>query len=72
MHFSDLILTVKERRKSLRVTQDSLAQLSGVSLRTLKQFESGKGNPTIETLQKLANTLGMEVCLQIKKTSVDP
>jgi transcriptional regulator with XRE-family HTH domain len=71
MHFSDLILTVKERRKSLRVTQDSLAQLSGVSLRTLKQFESGKGNPTIETLQKLANTLGMEVCLQIKKTPVD-
>ena len=72
MHFSDLILAVKERRKSLRVTQDSLAQLSGVSLRTLKQFESGKGNPTIETLQKLANTLGMEVCLQIKKTPVDP
>lgn len=71
MHFYDLILTVKERRKSLRVTQDSLAQLSGVSLRTLKQFESGKGNPTIETLQKLANTLGMEVCLQIKKTPVD-
>jgi transcriptional regulator with XRE-family HTH domain len=71
MHFSDLILTVKERRKSLRVTQDSLAQLSGVSLRTLKQFESGKGNPTVETLQKLANTLGMEVCLQIKKAPVD-
>jgi len=38
-----------------------------VGLRTLKQFESGKGNPTLLTIQKLADVLGLEVCLQIKK-----
>ena len=67
MHLDNLIQTIKERREMLRVTQRTLAELSGVGLRTLKQFESGKGNPTLLTIQKLADVLGMEVCLQIKK-----
>ena len=52
----------------MRVTQETLAELAGVGLRTLKQLESGKGNPTLETLQKLADVLGMEISLQIRKT----
>lgn len=66
MHFEKLIQTVKERREIMQVTQETLAELSGVGLRTLKQFESGKGNPTLSTLQKLADVLGMEVCLKVK------
>lgn len=66
MHFTELIKTIKDRRESLRVTQESLAEISGVGLRTLKQFESGKGNPTLTTLRKLADVLGMEVCLKVK------
>ncbi|MBK7633627.1 MAG: helix-turn-helix transcriptional regulator [Saprospiraceae bacterium] len=66
MHFTDLIKTIKERRETLHVTQESLAELSGVGLRTLKQFESGKGNPTLSTLQKISDVLGMELCLKIK------
>ena len=63
MHFKELIKTVKERREALQVTQERLAELSDVGLRTLKQFESGKGNPTLSTLQKISDVLGMEVCL---------
>lgn len=66
MHFSELIKTIKERREALQVTQEGLADLSGVGLRTLKQFESGKGNPTLSTLHKISDVLGMEVCLKIK------
>ncbi|MBU3658492.1 MAG: helix-turn-helix transcriptional regulator [Flavobacteriales bacterium] len=69
MHFSELIKTIKERREILQITQEGLAELSGVGLRTLKQFESGKGNPTLLTLQKLADVLGMELCLKIKNIS---
>ncbi len=69
MHFSELINTIKERREALRVTQEGLAELSGVGLRTLKQFESGKGNPTLLTMQKLADVLGMDLCLKIKKVT---
>ena len=69
MHFEELIKLIKERRDTLQVTQETLAQLSGVGLRTLKQFESGKGNPTLQTLQKIADVLGLEVCLKIKNIS---
>lgn len=69
MHFDELIEIIKKRRETLRVTQETLAELSGVSLRTLKQFESGKGNPTLTTLQKISDVLGFEVCLKLKNVS---
>lgn len=69
MHYTELIKTIKERRVMLKVTQETLAELSGVGLRTLKQFESGKGNPTLLTLQRIADVLGMEVSLKLKNVS---
>jgi transcriptional regulator with XRE-family HTH domain len=69
MHFTELIKTIKERREALKVTQERLAELSGVGLRTLKQFESGNGNPTLLTLQKISDVLGMDVCLKIKNVT---
>jgi transcriptional regulator with XRE-family HTH domain len=69
MHFEELTKIIKQRREMLQVTQETLAQLSGVGLRTLKQFESGKGNPTLLTLQKLADALGLELSFKIKGLS---
>jgi len=66
LHFLKLIETIKERREMLQVNQEMLAKLSGVSLRALKQFESGKGNPTLKTISKLADALGLELTLQVK------
>jgi transcriptional regulator with XRE-family HTH domain len=71
MHSGDIITTVKARRESLHVTQETLARLSGVALRTLKQFESGKGNPTLQTLQKLGDSLGLEVTVIIKNMGIN-
>jgi transcriptional regulator with XRE-family HTH domain len=71
MHYKELIKTIKKRREVLQVTQETLAELSGVGLRTLKQFESGKGNPTLLTLQKIADVLGMEISLKLKTLSTD-
>ena len=67
MHLKELIETLKKRRELLGVTQEHLAELSGVGLRTLKAFESGKSNPTYETLSKLAEVLGMELKLEVKQ-----
>ncbi len=69
MHYKDIINTIKARRESLQVTQETLATLSGVGLRTLKQFESGKANPTLLTLQKVGDALGLEVTLTVKGTA---
>ncbi len=70
MHHKDLIKALKSRRETLKINQAYLAELSGVSLRTLKAIESGKGNPTLETLGKLAEVLGMELKLEIRKTNL--
>ena len=56
------------RREQLGVTQEYLADLSGVGLRTIKSFESGKANPRLETLTKLSEVLGMELVWTIRKT----
>lgn len=69
MHYTELIKTIKDRREALQVTQETVAELSGVGLRTLKQFESGKGNPTLLTLQKIADVLGLELTLTVKNVS---
>ncbi|MVT06987.1 helix-turn-helix domain-containing protein [Chitinophaga sp. ysch24] len=71
MHSRKIFNIVKARRESLNVTQETLAQLSGVALRTLKQFESGKGNPTLQTLQKLGDALGLEVTVVIKNKGIN-
>ncbi|UAJ13123.1 helix-turn-helix domain-containing protein [Aquirufa lenticrescens] len=71
MHQQDIIETLKKRRIMLQVNQETLAMLSGVGLRTVKQFESGKGNPTLETIQKLADVLGLEMQLAIKKIATE-
>ncbi len=69
MHLNNIVETLKKRRIRLQVTQETLALLTGVSLRTIKQLEAGKGNPTLETIQKLANVLGLKLQLEIKNTS---
>ena len=66
MNFQELIQTVKKRRKVLNVNQEEVALLSGIGLRTLKHFESGKGNISLKNLQKILEVLGLELNLTIK------
>jgi predicted transcriptional regulator len=72
MHSQDLINAIKTRRDNLDVRQETLADFSGVGLWTLKKFESGKGNPTLETLNKLGNALAMELIFTIKDLNNKP
>ena len=67
MHLEEMVNTLKQRREVLDVTQEQLAELSGVGLRTLKALESKKSNPTLDTLTKLAEVLGMELNLTVKQ-----
>jgi transcriptional regulator with XRE-family HTH domain len=58
--------SIKMRRKALRVTQPQLADLAGISVNTLYKIERGQANPTLETLTKISDTLGMELCFRVK------
>ena len=66
-HLYDLVQQIKKRREILKIMQESLADLSGVGLRTIKQLEGGKANPTFNTLQEIADVLGLELVLQVKR-----
>ncbi|MCX6336712.1 MAG: helix-turn-helix transcriptional regulator [Bacteroidetes bacterium] len=57
---------VGDRRATLKITQEKLAAIAGVSLRTIREIEQGTGNPSLETADKLFDVLGVELIFQIK------
>jgi transcriptional regulator with XRE-family HTH domain len=56
-------VTVRDRRRFLRLTQRDLSELSGVTLRGITILESGRGNPTLSQLSRVAEVLGLQVSL---------
>ena len=52
---------VRQRRSDRRLSLDKLAALAGVSKGMLVQIESGRANPSIATLCKVAAALGASV-----------
>lgn len=63
----DLGEKLRQRRELLGLLQSQLAALSGVSARTIQLVEQGKGNPSLDTLLKLADTLGLRLELVLKE-----
>jgi len=62
---------LKERREFLQLRQEDLGELGATTARTIHQIESGTGNPSLKTLEKLATVLGMELVFQVKKLMTD-
>lgn len=50
------------------LTQKELAQATKVSNRTIKDLELGMGNPTLDTLEKLASVLDCTVADLLAET----
>lgn len=67
MNFYNII---KERRSILGLTQHDLADYTGLSVRIIKSIESGKGNPSMSTLSKIADILGLEIIMKVKELNV--
>ena len=55
---------IEKRRKQLRDSQADLAELSGVSLRTVTAVEKGKANPSVETLSRILEPIGLVLALK--------
>ncbi len=54
-------------RKDKKLTQDNLAQLSGISRPNITRFESGKYNPSLEMMVRIAAAMDMEVQVTLVK-----
>jgi len=69
MLLTEMGKSIKFRRESLNLRQEDLAEMSGITTKTIHLIETGTGNPSIETLEKLVNVLGMELLVQVKKSN---
>ncbi|MFI3261943.1 MAG: helix-turn-helix domain-containing protein [Rikenellaceae bacterium] len=58
---------IKSRRAMLGLTQQDLADYTGLSLRIIKSIETGKANPSMGTLNRVADILGLELVLKVKE-----
>ena len=61
---------IKKRRKALKITQPYLADLAGISVNSLYKIERGEANPTLNLVGKIADVLGLEIKLEIKKMTL--
>lgn len=58
---------IQQRRDHMRITQKQLAGMADIGINTLYKIETGQANPTLGSLQKITDVLGMEITLQVKK-----
>ncbi len=58
--------TIKTRRKLLRITQQQLADIAGVSINTLTKIERNEGNPTLDVLERVLDALGLDLTACIR------
>lgn len=50
---------VRKIRKEMGLSQEKLAELTRVDPKSIVAIESGKRNPTLKTINKLAKALGV-------------
>ena len=57
---------IQKRRSTLSIKQEDLAEMTGITSKTIYLIESGNGNPSIDILNKLLDILGLEIFIEIK------
>lgn len=63
----NLIETVRRFRIMLGMSQKDFAEYTGLTLRAIMEFEQGKRNPTLKTLEKMIKGSGLEFGFRLKK-----
>lgn len=66
MNIFDAGVLMRNRRKALGLDQGELSRIAGISVHALSNIESGVGNPTLKTITKVLDALGLEFTVQPK------
>ena len=67
MNIKEIGTSIRKRRQSLSINQTELSELAGIGINTLVAIERGQGNPKIETLLSVADTLGLQIEIRLKE-----
>lgn len=57
---------LKEVRKMRRIKIKDIAKETGISRNLVSLIENGKGNPSFRNVEKIANTIGLEIMIYLK------
>ncbi len=57
---------IQERRDYLNLTQKDVAEMAGITFKSISQIELGLRNPSLSTLKNILDVLGLELTVQIK------
>ena len=60
-------MRISEIRNSQHLTKKALAELSGLSEKSIAFIENPKGNPTFNSMQRYLNALGWEMVFKRKE-----
>lgn len=66
MNMNNFREEIKNRRRFLKINQQELADLAGVSINTVVAVERGTGNPQLDTLLSICNVLGLKLVTKLK------
>lgn len=70
MNFEDIGLRIKNRRKELKLTQEKLAEKTGLTDTYIGAIERSSSKCSIETLVKIANALNLNMDFLLFGTTV--
>ena len=56
---------IKKRRQELNLELKDLQDYSGVNYASISDIENRKANPTIKTVEKLLDALGMQINIEV-------
>lgn len=56
-----LIRSLPEARKAAKITQKELSERTGISQADISRIETGEANPSMQTMKRLAEGLGMQL-----------
>ena len=59
---------MKQRRETLCLTQQDLAEMAQVGLATIKDIERRRANPSLGTVRKILDVLGVEIEYRVRRT----
>lgn len=60
----EISVIIRKKRDQMGITQQDLADRSGIHLRSINNLEGGKANPSLDTLLKIAEVLKLEVIVR--------
>ena len=64
MTHEEIIATIRNHRKTLGITLAELSEKVDIRPTTICDIENGKRNPSLTTLLRITNALGLSISLQ--------